>query len=65
MAALAALVLGNLAAWASIASLIDFRPAFAAVLPWLASALVLPATTGLVAAWWALSRPSGEMLRQR
>jgi putative ABC transport system permease protein len=65
MAALAALVLGNLAAWASIASLIDFRPAFAAVLPWLASALALPATIGLVAAWWALSRPSGEMLRQR
>lgn len=64
MAALAALVLGNLAAWASVASLIDFRPAFAAVLPWLAAAVVLPAATGLAAARWALSRPSGEMLRQ-
>jgi putative ABC transport system permease protein len=64
MAALAALVLGNLAAWASVASLIEFRPAFAAVLPWLAAAVALPAATGLVAAWWALSRPAGEMLRQ-
>jgi putative ABC transport system permease protein len=65
MAALAALVLGNLAAWASIASFIEFRPAFAGVLPWLAAAVVLPAATGLVAAWWALSRPAGEMLRQQ
>lgn len=64
MAALAALVLGNLAAWASIASLIDFRPAFAGVLPWLVAAVALPAATGLAAAWWALSRPPGEMLRQ-
>ena len=63
-AALAALVLGNLAAWASIASLIDFRPAVLGVLPWLAAAVAIPAATGLVAAWWALSRPSGEMLRQ-
>ena len=64
MAALAALVLGNLAAWASVANLIDFSPAFAVVLPWLAAAVALPAATGLVAAWWALSRPAGEMLRQ-
>ncbi len=64
MGALAALVLGNLAAWASVASLIEFRPAFTAVLPWLAAAVALPAATSLVAAWWALSRPAGEMLRQ-
>jgi len=63
-AALAALVLGNLAAWAAVASLIDFRPAWAAALPWLAAAIALPAAIGLVAAWWALSRPMGEMLRQ-
>lgn len=65
MTALAALVLGNLVAWASIAGLIEFRPAFASVLPWLAGAVVIPAAAGLVAAWWALSRPSGEMLRQQ
>ena len=64
-AALAALVLGSLAAWASIAGLIDFRPVFVALLPWLAAAVMLPATTALVAAWWALSRPSGEMLRRQ
>ncbi|MBT5646564.1 MAG: FtsX-like permease family protein, partial [Rhodospirillaceae bacterium] len=63
-AALAALVLGNLAAWASVASIIDFRPAVAAVLPWLAASVLIPAATGLVAARWALSRPVGKMLRQ-
>ncbi|MCC7426174.1 MAG: hypothetical protein IT557_04670 [Alphaproteobacteria bacterium] len=62
MAALAAFLLGNLAAWAAVASLIDMRPAFATVLPWLAAAIVLPAATGLLAAWWALSRPAREML---
>jgi putative ABC transport system permease protein len=65
MTALAALVLGNLAAWGSIAGLIEFRPEFASVLPWLAGAVVIPAASGLIAAWWALSRPSGEMLRQQ
>ena len=60
-AALAALVLGNLAAWASVASIIDFRPAVAAVLPWLAASVLIPAATGLVAARWALSRPVGRM----
>jgi len=64
MGALAALVLGNLAAWAMIGSLIGFRPAFATILPWLAAAVAVPAATGLIAAWWAASRPSGEMLRQ-
>lgn len=64
VAALAALVLGNLAAWVSIASLIDFRPVLAAAFPWLAAAVVIPAATGLVAAWWALSQPAGEVLRQ-
>lgn len=63
-AALAALVLGNLAAWASVARLIDVAPVFVAALPWLAAAVALPAATGLAAAWWALSRPTGEMLRQ-
>ncbi|MBM3556559.1 MAG: FtsX-like permease family protein, partial [Alphaproteobacteria bacterium] len=63
-AAVAALLLGNVAAWASIASLVDLRPAFAAALPWLAGAVAVPATTGLGAAWWALSRPTGEMLRR-
>ena len=60
-AALAALVLGNLAAWASVASIIDFRPAVAAVLPRLAASVLIPAATGLVAARWALSRPVGRM----
>jgi len=63
-AALSALVLGNLAALASVASIIDFRPAVAAVLPWLAASVLIPAATGLVAARWALSRPVGKMLRQ-
>lgn len=63
-AALSALVLGNLAAWASVASIIDFRPAVAAVLPWLAASVLISAATGLVAARWALSRPVGKMLRQ-
>jgi putative ABC transport system permease protein len=60
-AALSALVLGNLAAWASVAGIIDFRPAVAAVLPWLAASVLIPAATGLVAARWALSRPVGRM----
>ena len=64
MAALAALVIGNLAAWSMIGSLIDFRPAFAAILPWLIAAVAVPGATGLVAAWWALSRSPGELLRQ-
>ncbi len=64
MAGLAALALGNLAAWVSIAGLIDFRPVLAAVLPWLAGAVALSAATGLVAAWWALAQPTGEVLRQ-
>jgi len=64
VAALAAFVLGNLAAGVSIASLIDFRPVLAAVLPWLAAAVAIPAATGLVAAWWALSHPAREVLRQ-
>ena len=63
-AALSALVLGNLAALASVASIIDFRPAVAAVLPWLAASVLISAATGLVAARWALSRPVGKMLRQ-
>jgi putative ABC transport system permease protein len=63
-AALSALVLGNLAAWVSVASIIDFRPAVAAVLPWLAASVLIPAATGLVAARRALSRPVGKMLRQ-
>ncbi len=63
-AALSALVLGNLAAWVCVASIIDFRPAVAAVLPWLAASMLITAATGLVAARWALSRPVGKMLRQ-
>jgi len=42
----------------------NFRPALAAVFPWLAAAVALPAATGLVAAWWALSQPAREVLRQ-
>ncbi len=65
VAALAGLLLGNLAAWASIANLIDFHPALAAVLPWLGAAAMVPAATGLAVAWWTLSRPSAEMLRRQ
>lgn len=64
MAALSALILGNLAAWAAIGDIIAFHPAVGAVVPWLVAAVALPAATGLFAAWWALSRPTGEMLRQ-
>jgi putative ABC transport system permease protein len=64
IAALAAILLGNLAAWGATASLIDFRPELAAVFPWLAAAVALPAITGIAAAWWALSQPPREVLRQ-
>jgi len=64
VSALAAIVLGNLVAWGATASLIDFRPVLAAVFPWLAAAVALPAATGLVAASWALSQPAREVLRQ-
>ncbi len=64
VAAMVALVLGNLAAWVSIAGLIDFRPVLGAILPWLAAAVALPAATGLAVAWWALSQPVRVVLRQ-
>ena len=63
-AALAALILGNLSAWGLTTGLIEFRPAIAGVLPWLAVAVALPAATGLIAARWALSRPAAKVLRQ-
>jgi putative ABC transport system permease protein len=62
VAALAAIVLGNLAAWASIASIIEFRPVIASVFAWLAAAVAIPAATGLVAVWWTLSKPAREVL---
>jgi hypothetical protein len=34
------------------------------VFPWLAAAVALPAITGIAAAWWALSQPPREVLRQ-
>lgn len=63
-AALAALLIGNLAAWGLTAGVIEFRPTIAAVLPWLVLAVALPAATGLISARWTLSRPAGDMLRQ-
>lgn len=65
MTALAAIVLGNLAAWGAIESFIHFRPAVVIALPWLVAGVALPAAAGLVAAYWALSRPTGETLRQQ
>ncbi|MGB0631105.1 MAG: ABC transporter permease [Alphaproteobacteria bacterium] len=64
VAALAALVLGNLAAWAAIANLIGFHLAVGTVLPWLIAAVVLPAAVGLATTRWALAQPTGRMLRQ-
>lgn len=63
-AALAALLLGNLAAWAAIADLIDFRPAFVAPWAWLAAGVAIPAATGVVAMLRALSQPVRDVLRQ-
>lgn len=64
VAALAALALGNLAAWGATAGLIEFRPVLGEVLPWLAAALAVPAAAGLAITRWALSQPAGLMLRR-
>ena len=64
VAALAALTLGNLAAWGATAGLIEFRPVLGEVLPWLAAALAVPAAAGLAITRWALSQPAGLMLRR-
>ena len=64
VAALAALALGNLAAWGVTAGLIEFRLVLGEVLPWLAAAIAVPAAAGLAITRWALSQPAGLMLRR-
>ena len=64
VAALAAIVLGNLAAWAAVADLIGYVPVFGTVLPWLGAAVILPVAAGLALTRWALAQPTGKMLRQ-
>ncbi|MEQ8252255.1 MAG: FtsX-like permease family protein [Oceanibaculum nanhaiense] len=63
-AGLAALLLGNLAAWAAIGGWLDFRPALGSALVWLAGAVAVMALAGLAALNRALARPPGLMLRQ-
>ena len=63
-AGLAALLLGNLAAWAAIGGWLDFRPALGSALPWLAGAVAAMALAGLAALDRALARPPALMLRQ-
>ncbi|WP_439515171.1 ABC transporter permease [Oceanibaculum nanhaiense] len=63
-AGLAALLLGNLAAWAAIGGWLDFRPALGSALVWLAGAVAVMALVGLAALNRALARPPGLMLRQ-
>lgn len=63
-AATAALLLGNLAAWAAIGDFAIFRPALTAALPWIAVAFGLLQAIGLTASWRALARPPAEVLRQ-
>lgn len=60
----AALVLGNLAAWAAMGGLVAFRPAATAALPWMAAALLLLAAAGIAAGRRAATRPPAELLRQ-
>lgn len=63
-AGLAALLLGNLVAWAAIGGWLDFRPALGGALPWLAGAAVVMALAGLAALDRALARSPALMLRQ-
>lgn len=64
VAGLAALLLGNLAAWAAIGGWLDFRPALVGALPWLAGAAAVMALAGLAALNRALARSPALMLRQ-
>ncbi|MDM7945033.1 MAG: FtsX-like permease family protein [Oceanibaculum nanhaiense] len=63
-AGLAALLLGNLAAWAAIGGWLDFWPALGSALVWLAGAVAVMALAGLAALNRALARPPALMLRQ-
>ncbi|MFO7483230.1 ABC transporter permease [Oceanibaculum nanhaiense] len=63
-AGLAALLLGNLAAWAAIGGWLDFRPALGSALVWLAGAVAVMALAGLAALNRALAGPPALMLRQ-
>ena len=63
-AGLAALLLGNLAAWAAIGGWLDFRPALGSALPWLVGAVAVMTLAGLAALNRALARPPALMLRQ-
>lgn len=63
-AGLAALLLGNLAAWAAIGGWLDFRPALGSALVWLAGAVAVMALAGLAALNRAFARPPALMLRQ-
>ncbi|MCH2395841.1 MAG: hypothetical protein MK313_14315 [Oceanibaculum sp.] len=64
VAGLAALLLGNLAAWAAIGGWLNFRPALVGALPWLAGAAAVMALAGLAALNRALARSPALMLRQ-
>lgn len=63
-AGLAALLLGNLAAWAAIGGWLDFRPALGSTLHWLVEAVAVMALAGLAALNRALARSPALMLRQ-
>ncbi|MAI49851.1 MAG: hypothetical protein CMM16_04715, partial [Rhodospirillaceae bacterium] len=62
--ALAALLIGNLAAWGLIGGLIEFRPTVSSVLPWLITGALLPAVVSLVAIRCALTRRAAASLRR-
>ena len=63
-AGLAALLLGNLAAWAAIGGWLDFRPALGSALHWLAGAVAVMVLAGLAALNRALARSPALTLRQ-
>lgn len=61
---LAALVLGNLAAWASVRDIVDFQPVVAGAMPSAIAVLATMAAVGFAAGWRAWRPPVARVLRR-